>query len=264
MNISSSSIESVFLFLLLSTTTFQSDGFSYKNLVQTQDVSQATTKSISSSLSSQSSPLIKFPGGGIYFYWEIGAASYLRDYYDLNFSSKNDNNRRFVQFSGASAGALAATLTATDVDFEKTIKLALDLADQANVWERPLGLQGVWGSIIYEWLDELIPKNEDANDGLMKYLQNDRLTLLVTPVPAVPDLFSTPAPDLFSKTKVSSFQDRKELIDCNMASVHIVSSYSFTYFFSFSDMLIDGLTKYISLLLIPSFTAMVLRWKTDI
>ena len=30
------------------------------------------------------------------------------------------------------------------------------MAEEAGVWDRPLGLQGVWGSIIYEWLDRLL------------------------------------------------------------------------------------------------------------
>ena len=77
---------------------------------------------------------IAFPGGGIYFYWQIGAASYLRDIQQYDLSE--------VMFTGASAGALAATLTMTNVDFNQTTELALQLADDAGIWDRPLGLQG--------------------------------------------------------------------------------------------------------------------------
>ena len=35
------------------------------------------------------------------------------------------------------------------------------MSDENNIWERPLGLQGVWGSIIYDWLDELLPDDAD-------------------------------------------------------------------------------------------------------
>ena len=77
---------------------------------------------------------IVFPGGGIYFYWQIGAASYLRDSQQYDLSE--------VMFTGASAGALAATLTITNVDFNQTTELALQLAEDAGVWDRPLGLQG--------------------------------------------------------------------------------------------------------------------------
>lgn len=41
-------------------------------------------------------------------------------------------------------------------------KLALQMSDDAGVWDRPLGLQGVWGSIIYDWLDRLLP--DDAGE----------------------------------------------------------------------------------------------------
>jgi hypothetical protein len=42
----------------------------------------------------------------------------------------------------------------------------LALSDDANVWERPLGLQGVWGNLICEWLDQLVP--EDAEERVKK------------------------------------------------------------------------------------------------
>ena len=48
-------------------------------------------------------------------------------------------------------------------------KLALQMSDDVGVWDRPLGLQGVWGSIIYDWLDRLLPAdagemvNEDVS-----------------------------------------------------------------------------------------------------
>jgi len=61
--------------------------------------------------------------------------------------------------TGASAGALAATLTATNVDFEEATALALSLCDDAGVWDRRQGLQGIWGPIIEEWLVRLLPEN---------------------------------------------------------------------------------------------------------
>jgi hypothetical protein len=150
---------------------------------------------VSSSSSSPGSTHIIFPGGGIYFYYQAGIVQYLREEgYDLSSQT----------FSGASAGALTATLTSTDVDFYGATELALDMAREAGVWDRRSGLQGIWGPLIEEWLDRLLPPSIDTiNDGR-------RLTLLVTPVPNV-----------LEKTKVSTFEDRQDLIKCNMASVHI-------------------------------------------
>jgi Patatin-like phospholipase len=137
-----------------------------------------------------------FPGGGIFFYWQAGVVCYLREQgYDLSTCS----------FTGASAGALTATLTSTNVDFYKATDLALSLAADAGVWDRRGGLQGVWGPMIEEWLDNLLPSSieEDTKDS--------RLSLLVTPIPS------------FGKSTISQFTDRNDLIQCNRASVHLVS-----------------------------------------
>ena len=64
--------------------------------------------------------------------------------------------------SGASAGALSATLAKTNVCPYDATKLALSMSAEAGIWDRPLGLQGVWGSIIYDWLNQLLP--EDAEE----------------------------------------------------------------------------------------------------
>ena len=44
-----------------------------------------------------------------------------------------------AHLSGASAGALSATLAATGVDFYEATELALSLSEDAGVWDRPLG-----------------------------------------------------------------------------------------------------------------------------
>ena len=134
-----------------------------------------------------------FPGGGIFFYWQAGAVTYLREAgYDLSECT----------MSGASAGALTATLTTNDVCFTDATNLALSLAEEAGVWDRSGGLQGVWGAMIERWLDELLP--DDAH-----ITSSERLALLVTPVPS------------FGKTRVTQFQDKRDLIRANMASVHL-------------------------------------------
>ena len=135
--------------------------------------------------------------GGIFFYWQAGVVCYLREKgYDL---SK-------CRMSGASAGALTATLTATGVDFYEATDLALNLALQAKVWGRGWGLQGIWGTMIEEWLHELLP-NEEA--VLMGCVDAGRLRLLVTPIPSL------------GKRAISKFESKHDLVRCNMASVHL-------------------------------------------
>jgi hypothetical protein len=63
-----------------------------------------------------------------------------------------------VDFVGASAGALAATLAATGVDATQSLDLALKLSEENGVFERG-GLRGVWGGLVRQWLDELLPDN---------------------------------------------------------------------------------------------------------
>lgn len=57
------------------------------------------------------------------------------------------------------------------MDFYKATELALSLAADAGVWDRKGGLQGIWGPMIEEWLETLIPA--DCIENL-----NGRLSLL--------------------------------------------------------------------------------------
>jgi hypothetical protein len=152
------------------------------------------TNHVHSAPPSESPPHLVFPGGGIFFYWQAGAVSYLRE---------QGYNLTAVTVAGASAGALTATLAATGVDFYQATTLALELAEKAGIWDRSGGLQGIWGPMIYDWLDELLPENA------VELVEEGRLSLLVTPLP------------MFGKKKVNSFKDRNDLIRCNMASVHL-------------------------------------------
>jgi hypothetical protein len=169
-------------------------GFGSTSSVDWTPITTATTANEKESDAQSAIPHLVFPGGGIFFYWQAGAVTYLRE---------QGYNVAAATTAGASAGALTATLTATGVDFYKATELALDMADKAGVWDRSGGLQGVWGPMISDWLDELLPINA------VELVPDGRLSLLVTPVPQ------------FGKTKVDEFKDRKDLIRCNMASIHL-------------------------------------------
>lgn len=141
-----------------------------------------------------SKPHLIFPGGGIFFYWQAGAVTYLREQkYDLS----------NVEFTGGSAGALTATLAATDVNYELATESALQMAQDAGVWDRPLGLYGIWGPLIETWLDELLPENS------LEMVADQRLSILLTEFPTL------------KKNKISDFESKHDLIQCNMASVHL-------------------------------------------
>jgi len=146
-----------------------------------------------SSPSSKQRPGIIFPGGGLFFYWQAGVIAYLQE---------EGYNLSNTLLSGASAGALSATLAKTEVNPYDATELALSMADEAGIWDRPLGLQGVWGSIIYDWLDRLLPL--DAEERV-----KEELHILLTPVPS------------FGKSRISQFENRQDLINANLASVHL-------------------------------------------
>ncbi|GMH37657.1 hypothetical protein BSKO_05530 [Bryopsis sp. KO-2023] len=135
---------------------------------------------------------VTFGGAGIFFWWELGAVLWLSENYDM---SK-------VPMAGASGGALAATLAACNVDPYKAAQVADRLGKEYNIWERPLGLMGVWGDIIRVWLDELLPEN--AAD-----LCRDRVEVVVTTLP------------LLKLDTVSDYKSKEDLIDANLASAHV-------------------------------------------
>ncbi|KAL4419027.1 hypothetical protein ABPG77_010014 [Micractinium sp. CCAP 211/92] len=137
-------------------------------------------------------PILSFAGGGIFFWWELGCLRYLHRNFDL---SK-------VQLVGASAGGLIATLAACGVDEDKAVRVAYRIAQEYGVFERPGGLAGIWGSLIREWLDELLP--EDAAE-----LCRGRVRLVVTEVPSLRLRY------------LEDFASKQDLIDANMTSVHI-------------------------------------------
>ena len=147
----------------------------------------------SSTVDEHSGPRLIFPGGGLFFYWQAGVISHLQE---------GGYNLSNAHLSGASAGALSATLAATGVDFYEATELALSLSEEAGVWDRPLGLQGIWGDMIHTWLDELLPHDADE-------MVSEKLHILVTPVPS------------FGKQKINKFDTRDDLIHANMASVHL-------------------------------------------
>ncbi|QDZ24921.1 patatin-like phospholipase [Chloropicon primus] len=161
---------------------------------------------------SPSRPIVSFPGGGIYFWWNAGVLEYLGERYDL----------KGTNLLGASAGALAIALVACGIDFRHSAKVAYRLAEENKIYERPLALVGVWGRLVREWLEELLP--EDAHK-----LCESRVGICVLEVLPL------------KRTRVSSFRSRSDLIEALMASVHIPFLLDYKPFSSFRGRLcIDG------------------------
>jgi hypothetical protein len=88
-------------------------------------------------------------------FYQFGVADHIR-------SELSELQLKKLNVYGASCGAITAVFLKSGVDFERAAQLAQDMADEAGVHDKPLGLVGVWGPILYRWLDELLP--EDAHE----------------------------------------------------------------------------------------------------
>lgn len=136
--------------------------------------------------------LFCFPGQGMLFWWQQGAVSTLGRYADISSAAT----------SGASAGACSAVLAACGIKADDALAVALDLSDRARVFERPLGLAGVWGGLVREWLHQLLPHDAHARcDG--------RVHISILEV--LP----------WRRRLVCDFRSRESLIDAVMASAHV-------------------------------------------
>lgn len=136
-------------------------------------------------------------GGGIYFWWYAGVCAQLRD-------DGVDLSR--LHHVGCSAGAICAVLAASGVDFERAWTVALAHLERNGALQNGAkACAGIWGDIVREFLDELLPP--DAHRIC---------TSLVTVVVSCVGL-----PAVFWREGVSEFPTREALLDAVMASVHV-------------------------------------------
>lgn len=138
-------------------------------------------------------PTIALPGGGILFWHQAGAIRSLQRHYRLN----------HCRLVGASAGCLASVLAACDVDMDVAFDSAIRISKDARLWDRRLGLMGIWGGLVRQWLDELLPC--DAHATCTGHVHILAIRLLPRP----------------RRHRLSHFATREELIDTCMASCHI-------------------------------------------
>jgi len=135
---------------------------------------------------------LSWAGSGIFFWWQLGAMQHLMERYDMT----------QVQLTGVSGGGLVSVLGACQADPVLVMESAYELAVQNNVYERPLGLMGVWGKMIESWLDQLLP--DDAAE-----LCSGRVGLIVTRLPSC------------QRWRISEFSSKADLINVAMASAHV-------------------------------------------
>lgn len=90
-----------------------------------------------------------------------------------------------------------------DADFNQSIDYAIELADQAKLYERKAELALVWGPLIREWLHKVLPDNIE---------QGKCRELHVTITPAFP---------IKHPKLVSDFHSKEDVIEAVMASIHV-------------------------------------------
>ena len=145
---------------------------------------------------------VGLPGGGVLqYWWAAGAVEALRESHDC----------ARVSFAGASAGALAAALAACDVDMAASARLAYELAERENFYTRRLGLVGVFGPVVREWLWELLPADCAATCS-------GRVHVATVELPA---LLRAPRHVLPRRCVHRDFADKADLVDCLLASAHV-------------------------------------------
>ena len=145
---------------------------------------------------------VGLPGGGVLqYWWAAGAVEALRESHDC----------AGLGFAGASAGALAAALAACDVDMADSARLAYKLAERENFYTRRLGLFGIFGPVVREWLWELLPAD-------CAVTCSGRVHIATVELPAI---YRAPRHVLPRRCVHQDFVDKADLIDCLLASAHI-------------------------------------------
>jgi len=138
---------------------------------------------------------IYFTGAGIYFWWQAGCAKYLQQNFDLS----------TVPVYGASAGSLTGALLLNGCDFDKAFEVACDLSHKHDIYSRK-NFNGVLGNVLREWIDIVLPEN--LHERTFRDFHVALTPAKLNVIPRTPRL-------------VSCFSNRKEVIDCLMASCHI-------------------------------------------
>ncbi|GLI63770.1 hypothetical protein VaNZ11_006845 [Volvox africanus] len=134
---------------------------------------------------------IVWPGYGTCFFWQAGIMSRMSE--ELRMAR--------VPTIASSGGGLVAILGACEVTPAEAVQLAFRLCREAGVYDRPLGLLGIWRDLVHRWLDELLPADAASRCA--------QVGLVVTELPSLQPL------------QLSGWHCREDLIFAALASAHI-------------------------------------------
>ncbi|KAG2433355.1 hypothetical protein HXX76_008418 [Chlamydomonas incerta] len=134
---------------------------------------------------------VVWPGAGTGYFWQAGVMSRLNQHFVMS----------AVPSVGSSAGGLVAIMGACDVPPRAAVAAAFRLAAEAGVYERRLGLLGIWRGLVQRWLHELLPADAAARCA--------NIGIVVTELPSLRPL------------RLSGWRGRDDLIGAALASAHI-------------------------------------------
>lgn len=132
-----------------------------------------------------------FQGGGQYIYWMLGMVEYIKRWKDM----------KDIVMIGASSGALCAALVASGSSSDDVLRATQKVYDKHRPTERWFGVFGIWSTMLEEWLDELLPMNAHE-------ICTDKVHVIIS-------RFIGPW------MSVSSFESRRDLIECLLTSSHV-------------------------------------------
>lgn len=151
--------------------------------------------------------LLKFDGGGIFFWYQAGVCKYLQE---AGFSSHSN-----LSVLGTSAGALSATLLICGCDFDEAADIAISQCIDQNLFEKPTGLMFRWGAIIEDWLQILLSQSFENEADEESQRKLERLIVTATSMGTLLPWREK------EQTFLRGFHDKDDLINACMSSVHI-------------------------------------------
>lgn len=148
---------------------------------------------------------IRYNGGGIYFWWQAGVSIYLQEKV-LPSAAASGVNGQPLKYLGSSAGSLSAAMMAVNADFQRSAQYAIDQAEREGLFKKRMGLFGVWGPLVREWLSQSLGPEESLPSNI-------GTTLYIT---ATPVGLQQPKTNILSNLK-----SKERILDACAASTHV-------------------------------------------
>jgi pimeloyl-ACP methyl ester carboxylesterase len=150
------------------------------------------------SLTPTSYHAIQFNGGGIFFWWQAGAAKFLLEHCNID----------EMHLIGGSAGSITASLLLAKADFQKAAQIAVEEVEKVGAHGSISGLYGIWSDILQSFLERLIV--EELEPSPVAKRDYSRIHIAVTPWSIYP-----------GPHYLANITSKNDLIEAVLISTHI-------------------------------------------